>query len=88
MDTRWQPRADLTLNLAVFYVGTVPDSSIPTGDRNLNPYTRVDLSSVWSVTPKIQIAAGIDNLFNRKYEEAVGFPAAAIRPRVSLRYSF
>jgi outer membrane cobalamin receptor len=88
MDARWQARADLTLNVALFYVGTVLDSSIPTGDRNLNPYTRVDLSSVWSVTPKIQIAAGIDNLFNRKYEEAVGFPAAAIRPRVSLRYSF
>ena len=88
MDARWQPRADLTLNLAVFYVGTVLDSSIPTGERNLDPYARVDLASVWSVTPKIQIAAGIDNLLNRKYQEAVGFPAAAIRPRVSLRYDF
>ncbi|HLN86758.1 MAG TPA: TonB-dependent receptor, partial [Candidatus Limnocylindrales bacterium] len=88
MDARWQARSDLNLNVALFYVGTVLDSSIPTGDRNLNPYTRVDLSSVWSLTPKFQIAASIDNLFNRKYQEAVGFPAAAIRPRISLRYSF
>jgi outer membrane receptor protein involved in Fe transport len=88
MDARWQPRSDLGFNLGVFYVGSVLDSSIPTGDRNLNPYTRVDLSSTWSVTPKIKLSLGIDNLFNRKYQEAVGFAAAAIRPRVSLRYTF
>ena len=88
MDARWQPRADLGLYVGVFYVGTVLDSSIPTGDRNLSPYTRVDLSSSWSVTPKLKMSIGIDNLFNRKYQEAIGFPAAAIRPRVSLRYAF
>jgi outer membrane cobalamin receptor len=88
MDARWQPRADLSLNVAVFYVGSVLDSSIPTGGRNLSPYTRVDLSSSWSVTPKLKMSIGIDNLFNRKHEEAIGFPAAAIRPRVSLRYNF
>jgi vitamin B12 transporter len=88
MDARWKPRSDLSLNLAVFHVGTVLDSSIPTGERNLSPYTRVDLSSVWAVTPKMQLSVAVDNLFNRKYQEAVGFAAAAIRPRVSLRYTF
>ena len=88
MDARWKPRSDLSLNVALFHVGTVLDSSIPTGEKNLSPYTRVDLSSVWAVTPKIQLFVGVDNLFNRKYQEAVGFPAAAIRPRASLRYTF
>jgi outer membrane cobalamin receptor len=88
MDARWQARPDLSFNLGVFYVGSVLDSSIPTGDRNLSPYTRVDLASEWSVTPKLKLSVGIDNLFDHKYEEAIGFPAAAIRPRISLRYAF
>jgi outer membrane cobalamin receptor len=88
MDARWQARPDLTFNLGIFYVGTTLDSSIPTGDRNLSPYTRVDLASVWSVTPNLKLSLAIDNLFDRKYEEAIGFRAASIRPRVSLRYSF
>jgi outer membrane cobalamin receptor len=88
MDARWQARHDLSFNLGVFYVGSVLDSSIPTGDRSLNPYTRVDLTSVWSVTPKLKLSIAIDNLFDRQYEEAIGFRAAGIRPRVSLRYTF
>jgi outer membrane cobalamin receptor len=87
-DARWQARPDLSFSLGVFYVDAVLDSSIPTGDRTLRPYTRVDLASEWSVTAKLKLSLGIDNLFDRKYEEAIGFTAAAIRPRLNLRYVF
>jgi iron complex outermembrane receptor protein/vitamin B12 transporter len=84
----WKPTAELDVNLAAFYVGTLLDSSIPTGDQHLDPYTRVDLAITWRATSNIQMSFAIDNLFNAKYEEAVGFPAAAIRPHAALRYTF
>jgi vitamin B12 transporter len=88
MNVGWRPRVDLNFNLAMFYVGSILDSSIPTGERSLNPYTRVDVASEWTLTPKLKVFFGIDNLLNQKYEEAIGFRAAAIRPRASLRYTF
>ena len=64
------------------------DSSIPTGILELDAWNRVDLSLGWMATPRLRLALAVDNLLDGDYEEAVGFPAAGIRPRLGVRYLF
>jgi len=64
------------------------ESSVPTGDVSLAGYTRVDTSVTWQATDALGIGLAIDNLLDKKYYEAVGFPAAGIRGRVGAKYSF
>jgi vitamin B12 transporter len=84
----WYASDDLSLNAKLLYVGSALDSSIPTGDRKLDEYVRVDVAVNWAVTPGLDVAGAIDNLFDESYEEAVGFEAPGITPRVSVRMTF
>lgn len=88
INARWLPRADLITNVAFLYVGESPDSSIPTGDRDLDSYSRVDISATWTPRPELRVSVAVDNLFDTDYEEAIGFPAPGIRPRLSLQVTF
>lgn len=85
---RWRPRTFLDLQTSLFYVGEVADSSIPTGERDLDDYTRVDLVAIWRTGDKWNQVLAIDNLLDANYEEAVGFPAPGIRLRFGARASF
>jgi outer membrane cobalamin receptor len=85
---RWSPVEDWLLDLDWLYTGDVLDSSIPTGILTLDPWHRVDLRLAWSATRRLRVALAIDNLLDAEYEEAVGFPAAGIRPRLGVRYLF
>jgi outer membrane cobalamin receptor len=85
---QWKPRPDLVLNLAGLYVGEVLDSSIPTGDRDLDPYIRWDVGALWSVRKNWELALAIDNILDADYEEAVGFPDPGIQVRAGLRLRF
>ena len=82
---RWRPFSFLIVNLDTLHVGKVLDSSIPTGDRGLDAYTRVNLAVTWTASPTWQYFLAVDNLFNADYEEAAGFPAPGISPRIGLR---
>lgn len=84
----WRPRPDVTVALDALYVGEVLDSSIPTGDRILDPYLRFDVAVTWAVLTGVEVSLAIDNLFDADYEEAVGFPAPGIRPRIAVRTTF
>ena len=84
----WRPLSALGVNVETFYVGRALDSAIPTGDRDLNAYTRVNLAMTWTVSPKWQYFLAIDNLFDADYEEAIGFPAPGISPRIGFLASF
>ena len=66
----------------------MPDSSIPTGDVTLDPYVRFDAALSYQPDPSFTITFAVDNLFDAQYEEAVGFPAAGISPRVGVRAIF
>lgn len=85
---RWQPAGNWLVDLDWLYVGEVLDSSIPTGILELEPWHRVDLNLSWMITPRLRLALAVDNLLDGDYEEAVGFPAAGIRPRLGVRYRF
>lgn len=85
----WRPSPSVTVNVDARYVGRVLDSSIPTGDRYLAPYTRVDLAMTWKTArPPWRYILAVDNVFDADYEEAVGFPRAGITPRIGLQADF
>lgn len=88
LDADWRPRPDIILHGSVLYVGRVLDSSIPTGDVRWGDYLRVDLAATWAPRPNLAVTLAVDNLFDADYQEAVGFPASGIRPRLSARVSF
>jgi outer membrane receptor protein involved in Fe transport len=91
---RWQgslsavfyPHASLTIRTAAIFVGSVKDSSIPTGPVTLDSWTRVDFSAIWQLSEHIRIFLEIDNLLNADYEEASGFRAPGIRPRAGVEW--
>ncbi|MEO7386565.1 MAG: TonB-dependent receptor [Gammaproteobacteria bacterium] len=85
---RWLPADRWLVDVDWLYVGETLDSSIPTGILTLDSWNRVDLSAGWQATPQLHIALAVDNLLDADYEEAVGFPAAGIRPRLGVRYAF
>jgi outer membrane cobalamin receptor len=88
LHTRWRPATNVLLYLGVLYVGEVLDSSIPTGDRTLGDYVRVDVAATWTPHPNWRLSLTVDNLFDADYEEAVGFPAPGITPRIAAQFSF
>ena len=85
---QWSPRPDLDVHLRALVVGSVLDSSIPTGARTLDAYARVDLAVHWTLTRHWQVFVAVDNLFDAAYEEFIGFPAPGVSPRAGVRASF
>ena len=85
---RWVPADAWLLDIDWLYTGEVLDSSLHTGFVDLDAWHRVDVSLSWSVTPRLRLALAVDNLLDGDYEEAVGFPAGGIRPRLGARYLF
>jgi len=85
---QWSPRPDLDVHLHTTVVGTVPDSSIPTGARTLDAYARVDLAVNWTLTRHWHVFVAVANLFDTNYEEFIGFPAPGVSPRAGVRASF
>jgi outer membrane cobalamin receptor len=86
----WTPIEGLSARVDALFVGEVKDFSIPTGDRDLHDYARVDLALAWAPRSQqwLELFLAVDNLLDENYEEAIGFPAVGIRPRagVAVRY--
>jgi outer membrane cobalamin receptor len=83
-----RPMSVLDINLHVLFVGDVLDFSVPTGERELEAYTRVDLAVTWNMTKTWQLFMAVDNLLDAHYQEAIGFPAVGVRPRGGVRARF
>ncbi len=84
----WKPAEALEFSASATYVGSSLDSSIATGDVELDGYTRVDVSASWQVSSKFEAYLAIDNLTDQQYEQFVGFEERGIAPRAGVRYSF
>jgi len=84
----WAPVKSVTIRASALIVGSVKDSSEPTGNVTLDPWGRVDLSASWRVRENLSLYLEIDNLFDSNHEEAVGFRAPGIRPRAGVRARF
>jgi iron complex outermembrane receptor protein/vitamin B12 transporter len=84
----WTPLAALRLSVAATYVGDSLDSSIATGDVRIDPYTRIDVSAAWELSPRFEAWAAVDNLTDQQYEEFVGNEVRGVLPRAGVRFSF
>ncbi|MFQ5949842.1 MAG: TonB-dependent receptor domain-containing protein, partial [Nitrospiria bacterium] len=88
LNTNWRPNAELVLSLDLLYVGDVPDSSFCICEQTLDDYLRVDVAATWTPFTHWRFSFAVDNLFDADYEEAVGFPAPGITPRIAVRATF
>jgi vitamin B12 transporter len=84
----WLPLATLRFSAAVTYVGSSLDSSIATGDVQLDAYTRIDVSASWQASPRLEAYLAIDNLTDQQYQQFVGFESRGIMPRAGVRFDF
>jgi vitamin B12 transporter len=77
----------LRVDLVALYVHKVYESSIPTGDVQLPAYYRFDAAIRWQPRPRWHLALAVDNLFDKKYQEAVGTnsPGRTLRVSAQLR---
>ena len=78
----WEPLEKVSFSIRGLFVGNVLDSSVATGKVNLRPYQRLDIALSWRVHQSVVLYLAVDNVINTKYEEAVGFPAVGVRPRI------
>jgi iron complex outermembrane receptor protein/vitamin B12 transporter len=69
------------------FVGQVFSTSAPTGEVTLDAYSRTDVALSYKWRELTAIFA-IDNLFNEKYQQYVGFENPGIRARASVQVSF
>ncbi|MBY0280135.1 TonB-dependent receptor [Candidatus Binatia bacterium] len=78
----------------VFFVGDRPDYDPETGDIVTNPqYTRVDLATAYVLPWKLydtsfSLFGQVSNLFDRDYQEVLGFPSMPINALAGLRIAF
>lgn len=87
-DLFWTGIKGVTLSGRALYVGRILDSSIPTGDRALPDHTRFDVAASWRFASGWDLGLAIDNIFDNRYEEAVGFQAPGTISRMSLKVVF
>lgn len=65
----WRPSRTVKINLDGTYAGKVLDSSIPTGDIELDPYARFDLAATWTARENVRLFLAVENLFDADYEQ-------------------
>jgi vitamin B12 transporter len=77
----------MALNAALNYTGSFLDRSNPTGDIEMPGFTTVDVGYTLRVR-QFSFKLSVDNLFDKSYEQFVGFPAQDRRFRVEVRADF
>ena len=82
---RWQPVPAWTVNFDLNHTGGMTDNAVPTGDVALPGHQRAALAVSYKVLPNLALKLGVDNLFDQRYEDVVGFPTpgAVVRGGIS-----
>jgi outer membrane receptor protein involved in Fe transport len=83
----WSPSNALRFSASATHVGSSFDSSIATGDVDLDAYTVLDVSAVWRMSDRFETYLAVDNLTGEKYEQFVGFESRGILPRLGVKFS-
>lgn len=71
LDINWIFLEKTSLNLGARYNGHTWNNSANT--QKVKPYTKVDFSASYEYTKNFQVFGRIENIFDRKYEEARGY---------------
>ena len=81
LGTRWGG------SLGGSFVGQRPDSDfLGFGIRHAAGYVRVDLGGWYAVRPRVTLYANVENAFDRRYNEVVGYPALPVNFRAGVRF--
>ncbi len=74
-------------NLAGYYVGRRTDSDfLGLGITSDPSYVRWDLGASYAFTRKLSGLARVENLFDRRYQDAVGYPGLGLNYRLGLKF--
>jgi outer membrane receptor protein involved in Fe transport len=84
----WKPVKGLAIEATLVAVGSVPDSSVPTGDVLLPDWRRLNLAGRYEVHRGVALTVGVENLLNTRYEEAIGVRSPGVRFRGGLEARF
>ena len=76
-------------NLAGYYVGRRTDSDFLGLGITSNPsYVRWDLATSVALTQGLSGVVRVENLFDRHYQDAIGYPALGLNYRAGIRYTW
>ena len=79
----------LNWNFSGYFTGRRTDSNFVTPTQFENPgYARFDLATSYLIGRGISFTGRISNLFDKRYQDAIGFPALGRDYRVGLDYRF
>jgi outer membrane cobalamin receptor len=81
----------LNVNLAGYFTGVRTDSDFLFVGLNLtrNPgYARFDLATSYNLGRGVSVYARATNLFDKSYQDALGYPALGRDVRVGMNYRF
>jgi vitamin B12 transporter len=81
---RYEFLEQFDIGAGLVHVGSQLDSSIPTGDRELAPWLRVDAGAGWRPLAALGIHLDVENALDRDYDELLGFPGARRNLRLRL----
>ena len=80
---RWQSRAETA------WVGRRYDFQVPvSGQQAAGGYSTTNLVTSYDFSSKLSGFVRVDNLFDRRYHEFIGFPSPGVYGRLGLRYRF
>lgn len=68
-------------------MGRRPDSDfLGFGFNHAAGYVRVDIGGWYALNSRVTAYANIENAFDKKYDEVVGYPALPVNFRAGLRF--
>ncbi len=81
LGTRWGG------NLGGSFVGRRPDSDfLGFGINHAAGYVRADLGGWYAIRPRVTAYLNVENAFDRRYNEVVGYPALPVNFRAGMRF--
>jgi vitamin B12 transporter len=79
----------VNFNVNAYFTGARTDSDFDGFGLTRNPgYTRFDVASSYAIGRGISVYARATNLFDKQYQDAIGFPALGRDVRVGMNYRF
>ena len=88
LNAKWQLAEGWSASADWIHVGDLLDSSVPTGLETVSAYNRFDVGINWRPSPAWRAYLAVDNVLNKSFETAIGFPGIERRLRLGATYRF
>ena len=80
----WTQSTQLNITANANFVGPIEDYAVPTGQRTLDSYLKLDTSFNWKWRDNWNIQLAIDNILNAQYQQSIGIDAPGIGVRLAV----